>query len=302
VISDDLADRIVLALTESDGEAKDSSLYGSMIGQVNERVMFALKSNDYFVDAEVMSNGYMFCTVLGRNAFYIGEKTAEKIIDLVISGEPVGYVWNEEYSEWYTICEEDEIRENPPKTFQEMLQLRDVFSNVTSFESKATYLATKIKPAPPYFTFDNATLGYIIKFIYELDGDMLSPYETVAPAYECVKLTLKNGSGSFEMHIFSAGYISFGGFDYFVGVDAVEKLISVVVMEGNPAPGYYWNADAQRWEIGNSDETYPPVSDDYDTTHYDTAPYDTEIVEEFETETMTEIAFETETEILVEFE
>ena len=95
------------------------------------------------------------------------------------------------------------------------------------------------------------------------------------------------------MHVFSAGYISFGGFDYFVGVAEVEKLISVVVLEGNPAPGYYWDEGEWCWKIGDSNETYSPAyGTQYDTILIDTAP-----AENIEDETFTDIWFETETAI-----
>ena len=291
----DLSTQLAEVLFSSESERiEDRSLYYTSVHQVAERVTLYFVGNGLDIYFEVLSNGYVYCSSIGAHLFDIGAERAQKIIDLVKQGEPVGYVWNEEHSEWYTICEEDEIRENPPKTFQEMLELRDVYN--TSFHSKATYIATKIKPAPPYFTLDKATYAYIVKFVFELDGDILSP-EEVPPAYECVKLTFNNGSDRFEMHVFSAGYISFGGFDYFVGVAEVEKLISVVVFEGNPAPGYYWDEGEWCWKIGDSNETYPPAYG----TQYDTIPIDTAPAENIEDETFTDIWFETETVICEEF-
>lgn len=291
-ISEKLAKEIMTALKSCDGEVNNDITYSRLLSLSDERVSFGFSQSGYSVYTQVMANGYIYYSVLGQHIFYVGPDAAQMIIDLVKQGDPVGYVWNEEHSEWYTICEEDEIRENPPKTFKEMLLLREAFNDFASFRPRATYSATKIKPAPPYFTLDDATLEYLIEFIYELDGKILSPYEEVAPAYECVELMLDNGSDSFEMHIFSAGYISFGGFDYFVGVAEVEKLISVVVFYGNPAPGYYWDEDNWCWQVSNSDETYPPVYDE----EYDTYPYDTAPIEDIETETATEIMTEIEEE------
>lgn len=136
------------------------------------------------------------------------------------------------------------------------------------------------------------TYEYVLEFIKGLDGEILSCEDKYAPAYECVQLTVENDGELFELHIFSAGYIGFGGFDYFVGVAEVENLISVVVLAGDPAPGYYW--DEQNWcrKNGNPDEPYPPVSN----TEYETFSNYTIPIEDVETETATEFVIETEEE------
>jgi len=296
-ISEELSREIISALKSCDGEVDNETTYGELLTLFDERVTFKISQSDYSVYMEVTNNGYVYCTVFGSRVFYIGHDAAQKIIDLVLSGEPVGYEWNEEYSEWYTICEEDEIRENPPATFSDMMALREMDAGF-SLNPYVTYLASKIKLAPPYFILADSLLENIEDIFRSIDGRMLSPNEDVGPAYECVKFKIsREGREPLEFHVFSAGYISFGGFDYMVGTDVVEKIISIVVLEGEPADGYVWNKSEERWQIVSSDEseTYG-CGVGYDTYDYeeDTAPYETEtaiesVIETWEYETETAI-------------
>ena len=291
-ISEKLAKEIMTALKSCDGEVNNDITYSQLLSLSDERVSFGFSQSGYSVYTQVMANGYIYCSVLGQHIFYVGPDAAQKIIDLVLSGEPEGYVWNEEYSEWYTICEEDEIRENPPESFQEMLELRGVNETLT-LGATAKYLASKINNEPPYFTLDDVLLENIADIISHLDGERLSPYDVPGNAYECVRLTvIRPGEETLELYIYSAGYISFGGFDYNVGEGNVEKIISTVVAEGVPAPGYYWDENTQSWAKGEVDESYPPAfGKDEDTFPYDTVP-----IEDVETETATEIMSEIEEE------
>lgn len=290
-IPEELSREIISALKSCDGEVDNEITYGELLSLSDERATFNFSQSDYSVYMEVTSGGYIYCNFLGSRAFYIGPDATRKIIDLVLSGEPVGYVWNEEYSEWYTICEEDEIRENPPATFSEMMALREMDEGF-SLNPHVSYLASKIKPAPPYFVLDEALLENIADIFLSIDGRMLAPNEDVGPAYECVKFKIsREGREPLEFHVFSAGYISFGGFDYMVGTGVVEKIISIVVLEGKPADGYVWNRSEERWQIaGQNGYETGDCGVGYDHYEEDTAPYDTEtaiesVIETWETET-----------------
>ncbi|MBQ8407342.1 MAG: hypothetical protein IJY39_00610 [Clostridia bacterium] len=63
-------------------------------------MVLTLRSGRFQINADVLSNGYICFSIMGLHLYEIGTDASGEIIDLVKSGEPDGYVWNEEHSEW----------------------------------------------------------------------------------------------------------------------------------------------------------------------------------------------------------